>query len=316
MKIEFPKSSPASFDDSREKCFIWLKNIFIVHSNNVAGQVRTLIVQHREFCRWWCQSRVLFWIHKRDYTNFVVKFNKKGAFLIVYQSDCGYSFNSDSIFLIHFISKFQPKGEMLDVGCGVGVVGLVLSREFDIKAHIVDKQSSMIDFAEINYSINTLDVEALHQDFFDLKEDRKFDIVVSNPPFYATGTTKSFDENIEISRHASHMPLEDFIAKVHKVLKPKGRFFFCYDAKQIPPLLSLLEKYHLRAEHIRFVHSKKDRDSKLIFLACRHNSKSATKVEPPFIVFGEDNNYLQEAKEAFGYAKIHSIKAKKEHCGY
>ena len=73
------------------------------------------------------------------------------------------------------------------------LLGLVLAREFELKAHIVDKQRSMIEFAKINYGINNIEVKVLHQDFFTLKEDIKFDIVVSNPPFYAKGTTKSFD---------------------------------------------------------------------------------------------------------------------------
>ena len=101
--------------------------------------------------------------------------------------------------------------------------------------------------------------------------------------------------------------------KCIKCSSQKEDFFFCYDAKQLPSLLHLLEKYHIRAEHMRFVHSKKDRDSKLVFLSCRHNSRSATKIESPFIVFGEDGSYVQEAKDAFRYAGIHSIKAKKEY---
>ena len=44
--------------------------------------------------------------------------------MLLYQPQEGYCYNSDSIFLYDFISSFNPRGRMLDVGAGCGVVGL------------------------------------------------------------------------------------------------------------------------------------------------------------------------------------------------
>ncbi len=232
--------------------------------------------------------------------------------MLLYQSPNGYCYNSDSIFLIHFISSFAPKGRMLDVGCGVGIVGLVLSSKFALSPSIIDKQISMIEYASHNYAINDIYVEVYNEDFLEFMPPKNYDTIVSNPPFYADGVIKSENNSLHTARYAIHLPLDDFFSKVHKILSPQGRFFFCYDAKQIGDIFSLLKKYHLTPEVVRFVHSKSEKESKLVLFACRHNSKASTKVLPPLIIFEKNDIYTDEAKDAFKFASAHSIKAQRE----
>ena len=228
--------------------------------------------------------------------------------MYLYQPTKGYAYNSDSIFLYDFISGFQPKGSLLDVGCGVGIVSLLLSRDFKVSTTIIDKQKSMLLYAKHNYQINNLEVDAYLGDFIEFSEDKKFDFVVSNPPFYDSAVIQSENEHLNIARYAHHLPIVEFIAKVKKVLKPRGRFIFCYDAKQVDRLLHTLRENKINPEVLRFVHSKIDRESKLVMISARMNSKSLTKILPPFIVFDEQSNYLKEPKEAFLKANTQSIK--------
>ena len=91
-------------------------------------------------------------------------------------------------------------------------------------------------------------------------------------------------------------------------MRPRGRFIFCYDAKQIDKLLYTLIENKINPEVLRFVHSKVDRESKLVMISARTNSKSMMRVLPPLIVFNNESNYMDEAKEAFIRASTHSIK--------
>ena len=228
--------------------------------------------------------------------------------MYLYQPSSGYAYNSDSIFLYDFISTFKPQGSLLDVGCGMGIISLLLTRDFEIETTIVDKQEIMIKYAIHNYDINKLEVKAIEEDFSNFSEDKKFDYVISNPPFYDQNVTQSKNEHLNIARYAQHLPIEIFIAKVKKVLKPRGRFIFCYDAKQVDKLLYTLIKNKINPEQMRFVHSKIDRDSKLVMIAARMNSKSMMKILPPLIVFDAQSNYNAEAKQAFKKAQTNSIK--------
>ncbi len=207
--------------------------------------------------------------------------------MFLYQPTSGYCYNSDSIFLYQFISTFKPKGSLLDVGCGVGIISLLLSR---------------------NYLLNSLKVKSNLGDFTDFQTQDRYDFIISNPPFYDSSVTQSKNSHLNIARYAHHLPIDKFIKRVKTFLKPKGWFVFCYDAKQIDLLLYYLRLNAINPEKIEFVYSKIDRESKLVMIGARNNSKSMTQVLPPFVVFDENSIYTQKAENAFKKANTNSIK--------
>jgi tRNA1(Val) A37 N6-methylase TrmN6 len=242
------------------------------------------------------------------YSKILFQYKSEGKYLYLYQPSSGYAYNSDSIFLYKFISEFNPKGSLLDVGCGVGIISLLLTRDFNIKTTIIDKQEMMIKYAKHNFDLNNLKVDVIHKDFIELQSEEKFDYIISNPPFYDQSVQQSENESLNIARYAQHLPIETFIQNVKKNLKPRGYFIFCYDAKQLDRLLSILKLYKLNPEVLRCVHSKINRDSKLVMIVARANSKSMMKIVPPLIVFDKQSNYNDEAKNSFKKASTHSIK--------
>jgi len=228
--------------------------------------------------------------------------------MFLYQPTSGYCYNSDSIFLYDFIFTFKPKGKLLDVGCGVGIISLLLSRDFVIETSIIDKQEKMLNYAKHNYALNGLISQSYLGDFITFKIEEKFDYIISNPPFYDSNVTQSEDTHLNIARYAHHLPINDFIAKVKKLLKPRGYFIFCYDAKQVDILLQVLREQGINPEKIQFVHSKIDRDSKLVMIAARVGSKSMLQVLPPFVVFDDEGIYRKKAQNIFDRANTNSIK--------
>ncbi|MEY3090019.1 MAG: hypothetical protein RL113_335 [Pseudomonadota bacterium] len=228
--------------------------------------------------------------------------------MFLYQPTEGYCYNSDSIFLYDFISSFKPKGKLLDVGCGVGIIALLLMRDFKTETTIVDKQEKMLAYATHNFALNGLSVQSHLGDFLEVDMDEKFDMIVSNPPFYDANVQQSENTHLNIARYAHHLPIEKFIETVKKLLKPRGYFIFCYDAKQVDLLMHYLSKYGIKVETVQFVHSKEDRDSKLVMIAARNGSKSMVKVLPPLIVFDANNIYTPQAQKALDRAATHSVK--------
>ncbi len=228
--------------------------------------------------------------------------------MYLYQPTSGYCYNSDSIFLYDFVSRFHPRGTLLDVGCGVGIISLLLSRDFDIQTSIIDKQASMLNYALHNYALNALEVKSYLGDFTKHETSDRYDYIISNPPFYDSNVQQSENTHLNIARYAHHLPVEGFMKRVKTLLKPRGWFIFCYDAKQIDLLLYHLKLNGLNPETIQFVHSKIDRESKLVMIAARNNSKSMTQILPPLVVFDEHNCYTTKAQEAFEKANTHSIK--------
>ena len=196
----------------------------------------------------------------------------------------------------------------MDVGCGVGIISLLLTRDFLLKTSIIDKQEKMLNYAKHNFALNGLDVKSYLGAFEAHQTEDRYDFIVSNPPFYDAAVTQSEDTHLNIARYAHHLPIEGFIKTVKTFLRPKGWFIFCYDAKQIDILLYHLRQNRINPEKIQFVHSKLDRDSKLVMIAARNNSKSMTQILPPFVVFDDNSVYREKAMQAFERADTHSIK--------
>lgn len=228
--------------------------------------------------------------------------------MLLYQPQDGYCYNSDSIFLYDFISSFSPKGRVLDVGAGCGVVGLLVARDNErVKLEAVEKQDIFVEYATINARVNKIDCTIYKKDFLELDEDVKYDYIISNPPFYHDGVTKSQNEMLYNARYNLNLPLGSFFKKVSRLLKPNSHFIFCYDASQFAIICTELSNVKMRVTDVQFVHPKIDRVASLVMIHARNGSKSLMKVWPPFISF-EGDDFSQKAKEIYQKAQTQSIK--------
>lgn len=228
--------------------------------------------------------------------------------MLLYQPQDGYCYNSDSIFLYDFINHFKPSGKILDVGAGCGVVGLLVARDNKkVTLEAVEKQDVFVEYASINARVNKIEYKIHKSDFLELEEDLKYDYIISNPPFYHEGVTKSENEMLFNARYNVNLPLSEFFKKVSKLLKPRSHFIFCYDASQFGLICWELQKVKMRVVDVRFIHPKKDRVASLVMIHVRNGSKSLMKVWAPFISFDGDE-FSKEAQNIYKKARTQSIK--------
>lgn len=225
----------------------------------------------------------------------------------------GYCYNSDTHFLYNFVcenmKKFKNvKGELLDIGSGSGILGLLVSREYpNLNLNQCELQKTFQFFSLKNSETNKQKTNLFKGSFLEINFEKQFDICVSNPPFYHSNVVKSENENLKIARYNDSMPLEDFIRKSSQLLKNSGKLFFCYDVKQINEILLFLNKYKLNLEALQFVHPKNSKDASLILVYARKNSKSLTKILKPLFVF-DDLEFTSDVKEIYKKSSTHSIK--------
>jgi tRNA1(Val) A37 N6-methylase TrmN6 len=227
--------------------------------------------------------------------------------LTFYQPLNGYSYNSDSIYLYDFISDFKPKGKLLDVGSGCGIIGLLLARDFNIELHQIELQDTMSFLSQKNAEINNIKLNHNKINFLDFNTEVKYDYIISNPPFYHQDVVQSDNQQINICRYNNHLPIDKFFQKVTKLLNNRGYFIFCYHPREISTLLIELKNAKLTVEDIRFVHPKIEKDANLIMIKCRKNSKAMTKLHKPFIAF-DNTEFSDEANNIYKKARTYTIK--------
>jgi len=229
--------------------------------------------------------------------------------MLLYQPESGYCYNSDSVFLYNFISSYKPRGRVLDVGAGCGIVGLLVARDnpLHVELEAVEKQDAFAQYAMNNARVNNIDYKLYKEDFLSLHVAEKYNYIISNPPFYPDGATKSENEMLKIARYNSSLPIKDFFKKVSQLLKPKSHFIFCYDASQFGLICAELAKVNMRVVDVQFVHPKIDRTASLVMVHARNGSKSMMKIWEPFIHFENDKVSLH-VERIYKKANTQSIK--------
>jgi release factor glutamine methyltransferase len=83
------------------------------------------------------------------------------------------------------VERRKPSGRsVLDVGCGSGVLSLAAARA-GARVTAIDINSDAVRATASNATANGLDIETLQSDLFAAVNDRRFDLVVVNPPYFA-----------------------------------------------------------------------------------------------------------------------------------
>jgi len=163
----------------------------------------------------------------------------------------------------------------------------------------------MCEFIKKNIKENNLEADVICDDFLVYEFDKRFDFIVSNPPFYQ-GTLKSENEIKKIARYEEYLPMKEFFEKVNRLLKERGEFIFCYDAKRIDDIIQYMPK-PLKVIDIRFMHPRINKNATLVMIRAKRHAKSMVTIHPPLIGF-EKEGYSNEANNIYKKASTKSIK--------
>ncbi len=105
-------------------------------------------------------------------------------------------------------AEIPSEGIVLDLGCGYGVIGVVLAKlNPRLVVYMTDINKRAIELAKLNAKLNNVEkqVIVLHGNLYEPVKDKTFDMIITNPPF-----TAGF--NI----------VENIITKAKKHLKTRG----------------------------------------------------------------------------------------------
>lgn len=95
---------------------------------------------------------------------------------------------------------------LIDIGTGSGVIGITLKREIpNINVTLTDISVSSLEVALENAKRNNVEVEYFISDMLEkpIKENKKYDVIVSNPPYIKTNEeimdiVKKYEPNIAL----------------------------------------------------------------------------------------------------------------------
>jgi tRNA1Val (adenine37-N6)-methyltransferase len=146
----------------------------------------------------------------------------------IQQSKRGYRFGLDAVLLAHFL-RLNADEEALEIGCGNGIILILLSRLQKYKRLVgIEIQKELADLAKLNIENNEAkNIEILHEDARELPSklaQNTFHLIYSNPPYRKVGTGKlNPSKEKAIARHELHLTLKDLINLGNQLLTKEGR---------------------------------------------------------------------------------------------
>ncbi len=230
--------------------------------------------------------------------------------LVLEQPRSGYRFSVDAVLLADFAEQLLAAAHpdcLVDLGSGVGVVGLLLARRWTrVRVVLVEIQPELAALAAANVRRNQLQ-ERVEARCVDLREvsrwcDARPELVVSNPPFFKIGSGRSSPSaQVSLARHEHTCSLEELLAAAAAGLAPGGRLALIHAAEREAELLEALAHRELILEARRRVVPLPGRAPTRVLLLARRAGKAAGVRElPPLVIEDRPGQLSVEARRILG----------------
>ncbi len=212
----------------------------------------------------------------------------------------GYRTNVDALWLAAFAARKRPARACLDLGCGVGPVGLsLLVAGAAERVTLVDVSEASIALAARNGAPFGERVETC---VVDLREPlppalmHKFDLVVANPPWASRESRPSPNPARATARTGDPDTLPGFVRAARAALGAAGRACFVYPANDLPQLLMLLAKVGLEPKRLRMIHPLPDAPARAGLVEAKPARPGGLRVESPFYAMRAPGEWSDEAR--------------------
>lgn len=212
----------------------------------------------------------------------------------LYQPKHGYRIAVDPILLASTV-ELNPNQTVLDVGCGVGTISLIL--KYMNNSQIItglDIDPTMTELCKKNSKANLLPLNIINSSINSpLLRNKNFDTVVTNPPFYNPENFRSSEK--KLTANFETVSLKSWISFCLKKLKPNGNFYIIHLPERLGDILKSLENLVGKIE-ISPIYSHKNKPAKRIIVKCKKASREPLKILPSLVLHRDNNEYTDDMK--------------------
>lgn len=224
--------------------------------------------------------------------------------LICAQFKRGYRFSADAVLAAHFCRPGQDD-VILDLGCGCGVIGLILAfRHSGARVTGLEVQEELARLAGDNIRTNRLEarISVIHgslREIDSLIAPESFDLVVSNPPYRQPGSGRlSPTDQRARARHEIDASLAEVVRAAAFAVKNRGLVVFVYPAARLMPLAAALKDARLEPKRLQPVYSYPGSpEATLVLLEAVKNGGEDVRLLAPFYIYARQNGPYSEAMQ-------------------
>ena len=163
---------------------------------------------------------------------------------------------------------------VLDIGTGSGCIAISIAKHTDSTVTAIDISSKAIDIAKVNAKLNSVDVNFIVDDVFNFCYEKKYDLIVSNPPYVLNSEKKYMHKNVIDYEPHSALFVDDndpliFYKKIAEIainkLNKNGYLFFEINERFSNQIIDILSNLNFVDIELKKDVNGRDRIIKSIF---------------------------------------------------
>lgn len=215
-----------------------------------------------------------------------------------------FCFSLDAVLLAQFTS-LRSGCEVIDLGAGTGVIGLLLLARGAAAVTGVELNPVMADMARRSAACNGLAdrLTILNGDLRQIKEllaGGSCELVVSNPPYRPVGGGYiSPNSRVAMARHEVTANLTDVITAAKYLIKYRGRFAMVHLPERLAEITLAMCTAGIEPKRLQLVYPAAGKKPNMLLLEGVRGAKPGLDVLPPLIVYTTDGNYSEDIMKIY-----------------
>jgi tRNA1Val (adenine37-N6)-methyltransferase len=198
----------------------------------------------------------------------------------VYQSRSAMRVGTDGV-LLGAWAQVEDANHILDVGTGTGVIALICAQR-NQKALIdaIELDEGSAEDARYNFQISAWKerLKAHTGDFLKIGSKDKFDLIISNPPYFSQSLRAS-NPSRNAARHDDSLPAEAFMEKSKKLLNPDGHLALIFPKNQLERWTFAAQEAGMFPSRICHVFTLAHKDASRVMVEFRKGEPFEPKME-------------------------------------
>jgi len=196
--------------------------------------------------------------------------------------------------LLGVLANIDNARSVLEIGTGTGLISLMLAqRNADAQFLGIDINEEAVHLTKINFDHSSFRsrLENMQSDFKDFSTEKRFDLIVSNPPYFEV----SDSEKDKVARQNVELNFQQLISKSSQLLSEKGLFSVIIPAEAGNDFVKIANENNLFL--IRKINIKGIENSKTKRLILEFSLNKSLMEESEFIIEKSPRQYSDQYLE-------------------
>jgi tRNA1Val (adenine37-N6)-methyltransferase len=166
---------------------------------------------------------------------------------IIHQEKCSMKVTTDASLFGAWVASLKINAvHVLDIGAGTGLLSLMVAQKNDAFIEAVEIDSSCHEQLNENISQSPWEkrCNAVHQDIREYESDKRFDLILSNPPFFE-GQLTSPTQGVNLARHEEGLSFTSLFSQSKRLMHKDGYFFVLIPSNRKDETIQLAKQVDL-----------------------------------------------------------------------